>query len=154
MTSSIKSVSRQYRKSLSSCRGKIAFPRTGAFHVRNESGNVLSPEWVRSRARILDAGDVVIMDGPAPLVSWEPKLAPVPTPSASDAPDDLPALPEVFNRRIREAKAEGGKRRIDYVRERNPKPGSRYWVKSVQPSGKMKWMEVEFSSLLQKSDVA
>ncbi len=137
----IKGITRRYRKNLTLA-GRRDFPKQGAFHCR-ESGNVVKPQDV-----FPVAGKLSYKGGPAPLVSWKPK------PSTVQPVPNLPALniEPVFKKIVREPKTEGDKRRTDYKPIRNPKAGETVYVKR-EVAGKQKWVEVNYSDLLNGSTI-
>lgn len=141
---SVKGITREYRKACRAASIRGFFLR-GPFHVRSFfSGEVILP------AKMSSTTDAEFVRGPAPLSTpKQEKLNPLPT-------SGFPAenLPTVFKRVIREAKTENDKRRIDYRKIPNPKPGQMVWVKLLQTNGKMKWTETEYGAKLTEMKVA
>ena len=159
---SIKGMSRAYRRVLRELRINT-FPLRGAFHVRTAEGRLLQPENVIAEALVTD---IVLVSGPAPVASTSPVLRRLDdnyygdgagvegrdplAPTATEAPDNLPALPEMFSRS--ERVGSDGKKRIDYRKVKNPKPSLSYWVKRAV-NGKSRYVELSFAKIVNGEQV-
>lgn len=152
---SIKSMTRQYRKSLNRI-GVKDLPHRGAFHLTTDKGRVIRPE--NAAAEVVGGINYRVNLGGIPVGQddWKTRVyAPIPEDSIfADVAPDYWTPPTVYKKIVREPKREGDKRRIDYREVKNPKPGQECYVKLLKGDGKYKWTLTTFGANLAEMQVA